>query len=48
MIHPHALIYSSQQDITISHLKESNYDPSIDTSLVAHWMDTREVKATVE
>lgn len=48
MINPHALIYSSNQDITIGHLKQSNYDPSIDTTVVSHWMFSREINATVE
>lgn len=48
MIHPHALIYSSQEDITIGHLKQANYDPSIDTTVVAHWMANREISAVVE
>lgn len=48
MIHPHALIYSSQEDITVGHLKQANYDPSIDTTVVAHWMASREISAVVE
>lgn len=48
MINPHALIYSSHQDITIWNLKESNYDPSIDTTLVANWMASHDVDAIVE
>lgn len=48
MTNPHALIYSSQQDVTIGHLKDANYDPSVDTTVVSHWMQSREIKATVE
>ena len=48
MIHPHALIYSSNQEVTIGNIKESNYDPSMDTSVVSHWMESREIKAIVE
>ena len=48
MIHPHALIYSSQEHITIGQIKESNYDPNIDTTVVSHWMESRDIKAVVE
>lgn len=48
MIHPHALLYSSQESITIVQLKEGNYDPSGDILVTSHWMESREVQAIVE
>jgi DNA processing protein len=48
MIHPHALIYSSKQDITITQLKNADYDPSIDSSLIANYMSKHAIQATVE
>lgn len=48
MIHSHALLYSSQEDITIGKLKQSDYDSSLDTAIVAHWMQNRDIKAIVE
>lgn len=48
MIHPHALMYSSQEDITIGKLKQSDYNSTLDTTIVDHWMQNRDIKAVVE
>lgn len=48
MIHPHALLYSSQESLTVGQLKEGNYDPSGDMLVTSHWMESREIHAVVE
>ncbi len=48
MIHPHALLYSSQQDLTIGQLKNADYNPQVDTTLVQNWMKNHEINAIVE